>query len=91
MLVPVTIASARTQPPFENRRCIDDVVKSAMANLGPRIELAVASWRDAAQACTRAFFDTRLTRERAIAAIDITSPDGISARPLRSPVHHISI
>jgi superfamily II DNA or RNA helicase len=74
MLVPAMIASARTQPPFENRRCVDDVVKSAMANLGPRIELAVGSWRDAALACTRAFVDTRLTRERAIAAIAMTSP-----------------
>ncbi len=93
ILIPVTIASARTQPSFENRRRIDDVVKSAMANLGPRVELALASWRDAAQACTRAFFDTRLTRERAIAAIDITSPaafqPGLFDR--RSTLQHLTM
>jgi hypothetical protein len=71
-VVPVEIACG-PRPRLGDRRLVDQVVKSAMErvrhlDVGHRCRGALTTWSETAMAFTRAFFETRLTRERAIAA-----------------------
>jgi len=71
-LVPLAIACGGPRPPLDGRRLVEEVVKSVMEKVGQDeghpFRRAITSWHDTALAFTCAFFDTRLARERAIAA-----------------------
>jgi superfamily II DNA or RNA helicase len=75
-IVPVAIHCAHGHGPIRDRRLVEQMIDAAMPDVRAAVDAAATSWREAAVACTRAFFDTRLSRERAIAATRLGPPVG---------------
>jgi len=75
-IVPVTVHCARGHGPVRDRRLIELMADAVMPDVRAAVDAATISWREAALACTRVFFDTRLSRERAIAATFPGAPAG---------------
>ena len=75
-IVPVAVHCARDHGPVRDRRLIELLVDAVMPDIRAAVDAASMSWREAALACTRLFFATRLSRERAIAAAFPGAPAG---------------
>ena len=75
-IVPVAVHCARGHGPVRDRRLIELLVDAVMPDIRGAVDAASMSWREAALACTRLFFATRLSRERAIAATFPGAPAG---------------
>src|SRR5439155_14816572 len=75
-IVPVAVHCARGHGPIRDRRLIELMVDAVMPDVRAAVDAASMAWRESALACTRLFFDTRLSRERAIAATFPGAPAG---------------
>jgi hypothetical protein len=75
-IVPVVVHCARGYGQVRDRRLLELMVDAVMPDVRAAVDAATTSWREAALACTRLFFDTRLARERAIAATCPGAPAG---------------
>jgi hypothetical protein len=75
-IVPVAILGAHGRWPVRDRRLLEEIVRAVMPAARVAVDAAAVSWREAALRFTRAFFDRRLARERAMATTLHAEPAG---------------